>query len=259
MKLHYQIAHKNARQTILYVHGFMGSSEDWRPVAEHIGASFCHLTVDLPGHGRSLDAASYDAPSALRALLALLDALGIEQTFLAGYSMGGRLALRLALEHPQRFKALVLESASPGLRTRAEREARRIGDEQIAAELERGNYREFLDRWYEQPLFGGLTQHADYGRLLARRLQNNPAELAKALRGLSVAKQPSFWNRLAEIKMPTLVICGEWDEKYRQISSEMQRRNPRFERVVIAGSGHNTHFEQGKVFARAVESFFKRQ
>jgi len=258
MKLHYEIVNDGDDPAILYMHGFMGSAADWRPVIKRIDSSFRHLAVDLPGHGRSLNLPSYDAPATMTALLAVLDKLAIGQPLLVGYSMGGRLALRLALEHPQRFKALVLESASAGLKSAAGREARRQSDRQIALELERSNYREFLERWYRQPLFGGLTQRADFDRLMEKRLRNNPPELAKALRGLSVAEQPSLWDRLEEIELPTLLLCGERDEKYRQISEEMQRRNLRFKRVVIADSAHNTHFEQCGIFAREVKAFLDK-
>src|ERR671938_303761 len=105
---------------VLFLHGFMGSSADWNDVVAAIGdRAFC-MALDLPGHGASLGLApeSYTVEGSARAVLHALDELEVERPVMVGYSMGGRLALYLALRHPQRWAGLFLESTSPGLESR---------------------------------------------------------------------------------------------------------------------------------------------
>jgi pimeloyl-ACP methyl ester carboxylesterase len=95
-----------------------------------------------------------------------------------GYSMGGRLALYLALRHPERCSRLFLESASPGIDA-TEREARRRSNEEKVLRLESGNLASFLDDWYRQPLFASLTRREGLlQKTIGARLHNDPAELA---------------------------------------------------------------------------------
>src|SRR3712207_1447085 len=98
---------------ILFLHGFLGSAADWRDVRAALDGLHRCLAVDLPGRGASLDPArpeAYTVEGAARMLLDLLDELNIERPVVVGYSMGGRLALYLALRNPERCAGLFLES-----------------------------------------------------------------------------------------------------------------------------------------------------
>ena len=130
---------------LMFLHGFTGSGRDWTETVEALPDCRCIL-VDLPGHGRSAGCPPdlYPMPRAALALLAVLDDLGVGQCIPVGYSMGGRLALYLALTHPDRCLALVVESGSPGLASKQERESRRQWDESKASELERQGLYAFL-------------------------------------------------------------------------------------------------------------------
>ena len=101
-----------------------------------------------------------------------------------GYSMGGRVALGLAVQQPGRFSRLLIESASPGLGDPAAREARVRVDEERAGRLERGRFERFLAAWYANPLFGSRAARPGLrNRMVEDRLLNDPLELARALRG----------------------------------------------------------------------------
>lgn len=76
---------------------------------------------------------------------------GDSPSFLAGYSMGGRIALYLALRFPNLFRKTVIISASPGLKTEEERQTRKESDERLALNIEE-NFESFLREWYSQPL-----------------------------------------------------------------------------------------------------------
>ncbi len=262
MNLHFRFAQNRARRTLLYLHGFMGQSDDWLQVAERLGSKFNHLFIDLPGHGKSL-LKEDETPSAETFFAALQDVLQtvkVSRVTVIGYSMGGRLAMQWLVQSPQKIEAMVLESAHPGLITAEKRQRRRQADRDLSMRLSEADFdfRAFLRDWYAMPLFGNLQKNPQFARLLERRLQNDPRQLAGALTGFSVARQPSLWNRLAKWDLPVLLICGESDQKYADVSARMQATNPNFKRVVAPGCGHNVHFENPEWMAREVEGFLER-
>ena len=144
--LNYEVSGDRRSPAVLFLHGFMGSSADWREVVSEIGErTFC-IAVDLPGHGASLGLPpdSYTIEGATRAVIRTLEGLEVTRPVVAGYSMGGRLALYLALRYPERCAGLFLESASPGLERSSERAARRVADEPKAERLKSGDFEAFL-------------------------------------------------------------------------------------------------------------------
>ncbi len=244
--------------TIVFLHGFMGSSSDWRGVATALEGRYHCIAVDLPGHGAStgLPRGAYTIEGTARSLLGLLDDLGVERPVICGYSMGGRLALYLALRHPARCAGLFLESASPGLEDAGERAARRRSDEERAARLERGDFRGFLDDWYRQPLFAPLAREPDLlRRTIENKLRNDPAELAKSLRGMGTGSQPSLWDELPELRVPALAVAGSLDEKFVGISHRMASLSPGTHAAVVPGTGHNVRAEAATAFLPLLEGF----
>src|SRR6266545_8429804 len=135
---------------VVLVHGFTQTLAAWEPVAARLGARWRVLRVDLPGHGGSAAVRAGFGEAA-----GLLGACGGRAAYV-GYSLGGRLCLRLALDRPDLVRSLVLIGASPGLDDPAVRAARRGSGEALAAELERVGLERFLDRWLAQPLFASL-------------------------------------------------------------------------------------------------------
>ena len=242
---------------LLFLHGFMGSGRDWMETAEALPGHRCIL-VDLPGHGRSAGCpvGFYPMPRTALALLAVLDEAGLEQCIPVGYSMGGRLALYLALAHPERCRALVVESGSPGLESEREREDRRGWDESKASELERDGLDTFLNNWYRQPLFHSISRNeARFAALMERRRHNAPGGLAQSLRLMGTGSQPSLWPRLPGIGFPWLAMAGELDSRYRKTTQDMVSLSETGRLVTIPDAGHNTHFENPEAFSRALREF----
>jgi 2-succinyl-6-hydroxy-2,4-cyclohexadiene-1-carboxylate synthase len=251
---------------LVLLHGFLGTRKDWRPIVEELVPEYRCISVDLPGHGGSFvkdPARGFTFDAFCDVLNARLDELKVDQMALLGYSMGGRMALYYALRHPDRIRQLVLESASPGLKTLEERQRRRQSDIQLAAQLDRiaeteGDRlpRSFLLEWYAQPLFLTLKRHPEtLERLLQRREQNQPVRLARSLRGLGTGMQPSLWERLPELAAPTLLIVGEEDRKFRQIAEQMQELSPRIALEVLGSCGHNVHLENLAGYTTVLKSF----
>jgi len=256
----FEIAGSGEKRPLLLLHGFTGSSRNWEPVLPELAARFMVIAVDLLGHGRSAAPtrpARYMIEAAAADLIDLLDQLAIEQTSLLGYSMGGRLALYLAAQYPQRFQALILESASPGLKEKAEQIERRQRDNELAARLEREGLEAFVDYWESLPLWASQEQLAEEVRAGLRRLrlQNDPVGLANSLRGMGTGAQPSQWNRLSKLRLPVLLLAGELDSKFVAINQEMARLIPGAWLEIVPEAGHTVHLERPSRYAKLVRAF----
>jgi 2-succinyl-6-hydroxy-2,4-cyclohexadiene-1-carboxylate synthase len=242
---------------VLFLHGFLGSGEDFGPVIEPLSDDYHCLTIDLPGHGQTRVTGANEqygmVPTAM-AIVELLDRLGIPQCVLVGYSMGGRLALYLALHFPHRFPQSVLVSASPGLEQAADRQARLQHDWDLARQLE-ADFPGFLERWYGQPLFQSLRRLPQFAALQQRRSHNRPPELAQSLRYLSTGRQPALWAALSQHSAPLLLLVGEDDRKFCQINQAMGDCCAAAQVAIVPNCGHAPHLEQPAAFVQQVRSF----
>lgn len=256
--LPYTITGPDAAPAVLLLHGFMGAADDWDAVAAVLGEDFRCLAVDLPGHGEAvgLPDEAYTVEGTLAALTETLDVLGVRRCYVVGYSMGGRLALLFALRHPERCIRLVLESASPGLRTEAERAERRAIDETRAAAVVQ-DFERFVEQWYRMALFASLKDHPELrAAMLAKRRRNRPDEIARSLRGFGTGQQPSLWEDLAGLAVPALAVAGSRDRKYADLAFEMAVVGPPVMPMVVR-TGHTVHAEQPALFADIVRDFFR--
>ncbi|MEB3358812.1 MAG: 2-succinyl-6-hydroxy-2,4-cyclohexadiene-1-carboxylate synthase [Synechococcales bacterium] len=261
-QFHYQWWGDRSQPIILFLHGFMGRGDDFAAAIAALGGQFASLTLDLPGHGQTQvtgDSASYALAPMAAGVLSLLDGLEVPRCGLFGYSLGGRLALYLALHFPDRFAWAVLESASPGLATVEEREGRSQRDEHLAQDLETGDFRKFLTRWYDQPLFASLKAHPSFDTMYQRRLVNRPAELAQSLRHASTGRQPSLWPPLAHGQIPLYLLVGDRDEKFCAINRRMAQLCPTAQLHILPGRGHNLHLEDPQGVATLVRQWGQKR
>lgn len=258
--IYYVAVGDRTNPALLILHGFLGSHQDFTHLLPTFSQYFYCIVPDLPGHGQTkTQTDSYTFPKTADTLLALLRCLNIQKTHLLGYSMGGRLALHLVCEFPECFVRVVLESASPGLRTVEERARRRVSDGVIAHRLQTTPLPIFLDQWYRNPLFASLQQYPDkYAAMLRRRECNKPTELAQALEGLGTGQQTSLWNALETLTQPLLLVVGSLDDKFVAINCEMLARagdGYGCKLEMIENCGHNLHLEAPTVYACTVLLF----
>jgi 2-succinyl-6-hydroxy-2,4-cyclohexadiene-1-carboxylate synthase len=225
---------------LLLLHGFTQTSASWRGVMRALGGRYRPVAPDL-------GAGPWEAE------LDRLEALAPARAVIAGYSMGGRLALALAARRPERVRRLVLVSASPGLARAEERAERRAADAALAGRIERIGLEAFAREWAAQGLFADQPEavaalaHED-------RLRRSAADHAAQLRGLGTGVMPPLWERLAELAVPVALVVGERDGKFRAIAARMAERLPNASVVVVRGAGHAVPLEQPEAVAGAIDA-----
>jgi 2-succinyl-6-hydroxy-2,4-cyclohexadiene-1-carboxylate synthase len=254
-------ARENERGTLVLLHGFTGSAIAWGKLLNEFAEEGLHvIALDMLGHGESdapEEAKRYAMEYCQADILAILQKLEVPrgEAILLGYSMGGRIALYSAFSGY--FRALILESASAGLAEAQEREQRRKSDAELAERIEREGTEAFVNYWEKLPLFASQTAltKEQWTRQREQRLKNREQGLANSLRGVGTGAQPALQTRLAELKIPTLLLAGELDGKFCQIAKEMAELMPQAHLQIVAGAGHTIHLEQPELFQQYVSAF----
>jgi 2-succinyl-6-hydroxy-2,4-cyclohexadiene-1-carboxylate synthase len=260
--LRWEVRIRGSGVPLLLLHGFTGRGSGWGTHATTFARTFRVVVVDLPGHGRTQTPADPRRASVERTaddLAAILRLGGHEPAHVLGYSLGARIALRLAVAHPGSLRRLVLESPSAGLATEAERRARRAADEARAVRLERDGIEAFVDEWEREPVFAShaaLTP-ARTERLRAERLRNGAAGLATSLRGAGQGSMEPLGDRLPEVRAPTLVIAGALDPTGHARAEAIAAGIPAARLTVVPGAGHTPHLETPSTFRSLALSFLK--
>ena len=236
-------------ESLVLLHGFSATRHAWDAVAAQLSPQrYLPLALDLPGHG---DAAEQVAPISFDSCVADVLANAPERFALCGYSLGGRVALHVALAAPERVTRLVLVSTSAGIDDEAERAERRAADRRLADELERIAFEQFIERWRTQPLFA--DDPPEVGELAREdQRRNRPHVLAAVLRGIGTGEMTPLWDRLGELTMPVTVVVGERDAKFRALGERMAALIPAAQLVVIPG-GHRLALESPAAVARSLE------
>jgi 2-succinyl-6-hydroxy-2,4-cyclohexadiene-1-carboxylate synthase len=239
---------------IVALHGFTLHGGSFAPLAAVVGETM--LAPDLPGHGRTrVEPVTLD--TAVNAIAELLDQLEAPPILL-GYSQGGRIALRVAIDRPDLIGALVLVSTSPGL-SGSERTRRRIADEALASRIERIGAKRFIDEWLANPVTS-TDRVPDAARQADRtmRLENDASGLAAALRGMGQATLADMRDQLAALTMPVRFLAGHRDLKYLALAQEMAGLS-HGKAVTVPGAGHNVILENPEAVAGTLRAIVNRQ
>ncbi len=253
--------HGDVNAGLVCLHGFLGDHRDWDELSVNLDSKGI-LSVDLPGHGQS------ELPSSLAlnfqntvdSLAQVLSSTCSDPIVLLGYSLGGRVALATALRHPELVQGLILESASPGILDEMERGARRQWDLDLAKRMTQTAAEHFLTEWYGMELFSSLKLQPDLQRrLIDKRSEQDLDSASRTLTFLGAGSQPSYWEALGRIQVPTLLITGELDRKYRSIAVDMENRSKLIQWREVPGAGHIVHLEKALDYAELVQHFLEDQ
>jgi 2-succinyl-6-hydroxy-2,4-cyclohexadiene-1-carboxylate synthase len=236
----------------------MGSCQDFEPLLAQLAEKFHCICVDLPGHGQTI-ATDDDIPGTAQCLVELLESLASDRPcHLFGYSLGGRIALYLALHYPQYWRKVVLESASAGLATLAAQQERQLQDQAIARKLRQPHldFAEFVDNWYQQPVFQGINAHPNFSALIAQRLQNKPIALAQSLENAGLGSQPYLGQLLSNSQIPLLLMAGANDVKFVAINQAMAASCPTAELLIVPNCSHNIHWQHPQLWSQTLQAWF---
>ncbi len=252
-------------RSFVLVHGYSGCRHDFEAAYPRLAALGRVLIPDLPGHGDSArgEPEAYTLETGVAGLLAFLDALSIERCDLLGHSMGGMLALRLALAHPERVASLVLMNTTPrapeGLDLDAFALARKVAREAgmetlqklLQAHLQASPERAAAERRAAE------REGERYWEHHRRRFHRMDPE-AYARLGDAMLAQPSLEPRLGEIRCPTLVMVGEEDVHFRAPAETLAAAIPDAELIVLPDAEHHPQRENTEAWLAALRAHLAR-
>lgn len=258
------------QQPLVLAHGVTQNRHCWGGFADALGQRFAVWAVDLPGHGASAhDTVPFEAAADL--LAATIQRISDHATarhgppsvdrhggpIVIGYSMGGRLALRAALDHPGVASGLVLVGATAGLADADDRATRRAADAQVAARLRAEGPVTFLDRWLAQPLFADLTPEQQFRD---ERIRHWGSGVAETYEHRGTGSMEPLWDRLAELRAPTLVLAGADDHKFAAIGERLARGVGDAATLrLVPDAGHACHLAAPSATAAAVFDWLSRR
>jgi 2-succinyl-6-hydroxy-2,4-cyclohexadiene-1-carboxylate synthase len=259
VSLNYAVAGEGEPVTLL--HGFTLSGRSWRELIAKMPPGWMWVMPDLRGHGgtRTASGAPFTMDACMGDLEMLWNHLGIRRSHLVGYSMGGRLALHVAVRLPERVRSLLTIGAHAGLDEDA-RAGRRQGDEALAERIERYGIEPFVNYWSSQPLFSGLERRGQSfaSRLRSERLTNRPEGLAASLRGMGAGAMDPLWAEVPQMTLPCTFVAGEEDPAYVAAARRLAAAVPNSMLELVPRSGHAVHMQRPAAFAKLLTTHLRR-
>ncbi|MCK5818169.1 MAG: 2-succinyl-6-hydroxy-2,4-cyclohexadiene-1-carboxylate synthase [Psychromonas sp.] len=243
--------------TVVFLHGFLGNSNDWNTVIEPLKNFFYCILIDLPGHGKSahIDIHINNGFTQCHQLITqCLDNLNVHSFHLIGYSLGGRIALdHTRTQTSKNILSLTLESSHIGLISQDEKKQRAINDQKWANKFTFNSIEETLNEWYKQDVFEDLNP-LQKKILITEKLNNSGACLANALMAASLSEQQYALPFLLKSHLPILYLFGENDQKFKAISQHfIDIKN--IEIHSFQGVGHNIHHAEPQQYSQIMNTF----
>ena len=257
---------------LLLLHGFTGSGLAMQELAktQNRRTTIC---PDLIGHGKtnSLDKNLYTFKAIDAQLINFLNSFDTKNSFdskkihLLGYSMGGRIALNFAVNHPDYISSLILISSTAGLSNPYRRYIRRKQDFKLAKSIKTDGLEKFIDSWIRQPLFVSDYKEHEKNNLekeylekaRQQRLDCDPNGLILSLKGHGLGKMKPLWKKLPKINVPTLLITGSKDLKFAQLAQQLKAKLSNCLHIEIAETNHTPHIEKPEIVGKHIEEFLE--
>ncbi|MCP5062622.1 MAG: 2-succinyl-6-hydroxy-2,4-cyclohexadiene-1-carboxylate synthase, partial [Ignavibacteriae bacterium] len=243
-----------ATTPIVFLHGFTGSSFDWEFLFNKLPDGFEPIIIDLLGHGKTStpkNFKNYSVKSQIEFLDKIFKKLNIAKPILVGYSMGGRLALSYLFSYTENVEAVILESTSFGLKTKAERDERIISDEILTNQIRNSSIEKFIESWMKIPLFDSqnkLLQRTRNEQTENKISTNNVVGLTNSLLGFGTGNMNNYFNELEKVNTEILLLTGRLDSKFTEIAIEANSLLPNSHHSIVGDAGHNVHLEKPEEF-----------
>jgi 3-oxoadipate enol-lactonase len=233
---------------ILFLHGVGSDKSVWRPQLEHFGQTRRAVAFDYPGYGESDPAprgTTRDDYAA--AILAGMDALGIGQAHICGLSLGGVIAIAIHHAATRRCGSLILADTFA-----VHPDGQGIYDRSVAGSADMRAFAEArVDFLLAQPADAAMRTE-----VIETMSRIDPAAYRIGAAAVWLADQR---DRVGEIEVPTLIICGDEDRPTPPaLSEELQATISGSELEIISGAGHLTNLEKPAEFNRVIEQFLAR-
>lgn len=246
---------------LLMLHGFMGDSRCFEHLIEGLGKTCNPVTLDLLGHGNTekiYEAERYQEDKQIKDILTLAKKTLASPTFLYGYSMGGRLALKTACKEPTLFKGLILESTSYGIIEVEKREERKETDRLRARHIQQ-DFKKFLKEWEELPLFQSPDTSDQELKERYKQIQHeqDPDALAASLRGFGTGYMTPANEHNKNYSGPALLLAGSNDQKYIDISKNLKELFGKAE-IRILTAGHRVHLDNPQELTQQINLFIQQ-
>ena len=236
--------------TVLFLHGLGSCGEDWGLQIPVVSERYGVLTLDMPGHGRSSQPEGWPSIEDMaHRIAALLEAHAESAVHVVGLSLGGAVAMQLALAHPEAVRSLTLVNTFARLHTGSSGLSRRLVRLVFVAlgRMDR------VGQWVAAGLFPQPDQKL-LRQAAAERIASNPRRAY--LRAIWAAARFDICDRLNELNIPTLVVAGELDKTVSMAAKrELADCIPGARLVVIPGSGHATPIDAAEEFNRTLLDF----
>ena len=243
---------EGAGPPLLLIHGVGASLDNWDGVVAALGGRFRTIRFDLRGHGESSKPPGpYSAALFAADARALLDHLGIDRCHVAGHSLGATVALRLALDAPDRVERLALLSAAAG---RTEEERQRVLERLaiVADGIPGEHFRRSLPRWFTDEFRAANPELLE--RYAARNMANDPRAYAAAYHVLATT---DLADEAAGIRVPTLIVTGEGDVGSNpRMARLLHARIPGSRLEILSGLRHAILIEAPARVAPLLAGFF---
>lgn len=243
------------RPSVVFLHGFLGCTQDWSAVVHQVSQTHQCIAIDLPGHGYSsaIRAINFDHIQTL--IAQTLMHRGITEAVFVGYSLGARILMNI-VTHPNvswqcDFRGVMLEGGHFGL-DKDQRESRYRSDQLWAVQFREEPIEQVLQSWYQQAVFSSLSGHQRQ-TLIDQRKHNHGERVADMLESTSLAKQQNLLPQLQQSSISLHYVCGDKDIKFQQLALKSQ-----LELSIIEDAGHNAHIEQPELFSRQLLHYLEQ-
>lgn len=258
---HYYDNADSGAPILVFLHGYLGSRYVFDPLIDALTSRYNIVAIDLLGHGESDGSRAphrYNAHEQAQDLYRILSKLkekGSGRLYLYGYSMGGRLAIKLAVTYPEILDRLILESAGTGISSESEKRKRALTEQKWGDNIV-ADFQQFIEGWEQAALFQNPAQTADpehYAVYRNIQRNQNPAYMAAALRGFGQGTYPPLHQSFESLNHPVTLISGEYDQKYHDWYRTLNSRMSRSTWHPVADAAHRVHLDQPGKIAEILE------